>query len=75
MVCVCVSLCAPGRAMGISRRSSKALCFLIDTTESMKDDIAAVKSAASTIIDSEVGTENEPSVYMLVAFNDPGRSR
>lgn len=60
--------------MGLSRRSSKALCFLIDTTDSMKDDIAEVNSAASAVIDSAVGTENEPSVYMLVAFNDPGRS-
>lgn len=60
--------------MGISRKSSKALCFLIDTTESMRDDIAEVKSATNSIIDSEVGTENEPSVYILVPFNDPGRS-
>lgn len=60
--------------MGISRRSSKALCFLIDTTESMRDDITAVKSTTSSIIDSEVGTENEPSVYILVPFNDPGKS-
>lgn len=61
--------------MGISRRSSKALCFLIDTTESMQDDITEMKRATSSIIDSEVGTENEPSVYILVPFNDPGRSR
>lgn len=61
--------------LGISRRSSKALCFLVDTTESMRDDIAEVKSAAGSIIDGEVGTEDEPSVYILVPFNDPGRSR
>lgn len=59
--------------MGISKRSSKALGFLIDTTNSMSDDIAAVRNAATFIIDSEVGTENEPSVYILVPFNDPGR--
>lgn len=76
-VCFCLTSFTPphpGRAMGLSRRSSKALGFVIDTTESMNDDIAEVNSAASAIIDSEVGTENEPSVYMLVAFNDPGRS-
>lgn len=38
----------------------------------MSDDIEAVRNAASAIVDSEVGTENEPSVYILVPFNDPG---
>ncbi|XP_070700001.1 von Willebrand factor A domain-containing protein 7-like [Pempheris klunzingeri] len=58
--------------MGISKGSSKALCFVIDTTKSMSDDIAAVKDVTSSIINSEVGTENEPAVYILVPFNDPG---
>ncbi|XP_051794025.1 von Willebrand factor A domain-containing protein 7-like [Acanthochromis polyacanthus] len=57
--------------VGISRGSSKALCFVVDTTSSMQDDIEAVRSVTSSIIDSEVGTENEPSVYILVPFNDP----
>lgn len=57
--------------MGISKGSSEALCFVIDTTESMGDDIEAVKNVTSFIIDSRVGTENEPSVYILVPFNDP----
>ncbi|XP_008292454.1 von Willebrand factor A domain-containing protein 7-like, partial [Stegastes partitus] len=57
--------------VGISRGSSKALCFVIDTTSSMREDIEAVKSVTSSIINSEVGTENEPSVYILVPFNDP----
>ncbi|CAN9493256.1 unnamed protein product [Ophioblennius macclurei] len=57
--------------MGISRGSSKALCFVIDTTSSMAEDIAAVQGVTAAIIDSEVGTENEPSVYILVPFNDP----
>lgn len=58
--------------LGISRRSSRALGFLIDTTKSMSDDIEAVRNATNAIVDSEVGTENEPSVYILVPFNDPG---
>ncbi|KAM4546120.1 von Willebrand factor A domain-containing protein 7-like isoform 1-T1 [Odontesthes bonariensis] len=58
--------------VGISKGSSKALCFVIDTTKSMSDDIKAVKSVTSTIIDNDVGTENEPSVYILVPVNDPG---
>lgn len=58
--------------MGISKRSSKALVLLIDTTKSMSDVIAAVLNAATFIINSAVGTENEPSVYILIPFNDPG---
>ncbi|KAE8287386.1 von Willebrand factor A domain-containing protein 7 Protein G7c Precursor [Larimichthys crocea] len=57
--------------LGISRGSNKALCFVIDTTGSMSDDIAAVKTVTSSIINSRVGTEDEPSVYILVPFNDP----
>ncbi|XP_036067156.1 von Willebrand factor A domain-containing protein 7-like [Oryzias melastigma] len=37
----------------------------------MGDDIAAVRTVTSTIIDSKVGTEDEPSLYILVPFNDP----
>ena len=55
--------------MGIS---GKALCFAIDTTGSMSDDIAAVRTITSSIINSKVGTEDEPSLYILVPFNDPG---
>lgn len=58
--------------LGISKGSSKALCFVIDTTKSMSDDIEAVRAVTSSIIDNEVGTENEPSAYILVPFNDPG---
>ncbi|KAM8741550.1 von Willebrand factor A domain-containing protein 7-like [Acanthopagrus schlegelii] len=57
--------------IGISKRSSKALCFVIDTTQSMSEDIDAVKSVTSSIINSEVGTEDEPAAYILVPFNDP----
>ncbi|XP_060942358.1 von Willebrand factor A domain-containing protein 7-like [Limanda limanda] len=55
--------------MGINK--GKALCFVIDTTGSMGDDIAAVKEVTSSIINSRVGTEDEPSAYILVPFNDP----
>uniref|UniRef100_A0A3B3DEG2 von Willebrand factor A domain containing 11 n=3 Tax=Oryzias melastigma TaxID=30732 RepID=A0A3B3DEG2_ORYME len=57
--------------MGLSKGSSKALCFVVDTTGSMGDDIAAVQTVTSNIIDSKVGTEDEPSLYILVPFNDP----
>ena len=60
------------RMVGISKGSSKALCFVIDTTKSMRDDINTVKAVTSTIINSNVETE-EPSAYILVPFSDPGR--
>ncbi|XP_074468125.1 von Willebrand factor A domain-containing protein 7-like [Sebastes fasciatus] len=59
------------KMMGISKGSSKALCFVIDTTQSMSDDIAAVRTVTASIINSDVGTKDEPAVYILVPFNDP----
>ncbi|KAM4547258.1 von Willebrand factor A domain-containing protein 7-like [Fundulus diaphanus] len=55
--------------MGLSK--GKPLCFCVDTTGSMVDDIEAVKTVTSSIIDRKLGTEDEPSVYILVPFNDP----
>lgn len=57
--------------MGLFKGSSKALCFVIDTTKSMNDEIEEVKTATTSIINSEVGTENAPAAYILVPFNDP----
>ncbi|XP_029949229.1 von Willebrand factor A domain-containing protein 7-like [Salarias fasciatus] len=58
------------RLMGLSQ--SSPLCFVIDTTSSMSDDIAAVREATLRIIDSRTGTLAEPSLYILVPFNDTG---
>ncbi|XP_029949225.1 von Willebrand factor A domain-containing protein 7-like [Salarias fasciatus] len=58
------------RFMGLSQ--SSALCFVIDTTGSMRDDIAAVREVSFHIIDSRKGTPEEPSLYILVPFHDPG---
>ncbi|XP_077401952.1 von Willebrand factor A domain-containing protein 7-like [Vanacampus margaritifer] len=58
--------------LGITRGSGNALCFVIDTSQSMSDDIAAVQSATSSFINTQVGTDNEPLFYILVPFNDPG---
>ncbi|XP_018547038.1 von Willebrand factor A domain-containing protein 7 isoform X2 [Lates calcarifer] len=57
--------------MGITRGASRPLCFVIDTTGGMGDEIAAVRTVTASIINSKVGTEDEPSVYILVPFNDP----
>ncbi|TRY84713.1 hypothetical protein DNTS_001220 [Danionella cerebrum] len=57
------------RLMGIAR--SAVLAFVIDTTGSMADDIAEAKRVAFNIIDTKKGTQDEPSEYILVPFNDP----
>ncbi|KAF1395599.1 hypothetical protein PFLUV_G00013220 [Perca fluviatilis] len=57
------------RMMGIAR--SSVVCFVIDTTGSMSDDIAEARAIVNEIIDSKKGTQDEPSEYILVPFNDP----
>uniref|UniRef100_A0A8C2KG00 von Willebrand factor A domain-containing protein 7-like n=1 Tax=Cyprinus carpio TaxID=7962 RepID=A0A8C2KG00_CYPCA len=57
------------RLMGIAR--SAVLAFVIDTTGSMSDDIAEAQRVAFNIIDTKKGTQDEPSEYILVPFNDP----
>ncbi|KAK7929114.1 hypothetical protein WMY93_005509 [Mugilogobius chulae] len=57
------------RMLGIAR--SSVVCFVIDTTGSMKDDIDEARSVVYEIIDSKKGTQDEPSEYILVPFNDP----
>ncbi|KAL7887779.1 hypothetical protein AOLI_G00055000 [Acnodon oligacanthus] len=56
--------------MGIFQ-SSSVLCFVVDTSASMTEEIAEVKRITSFIIDSRRGTVDEPSAYVLVLFNDP----
>ncbi|KAG7516488.1 hypothetical protein JOB18_032814 [Solea senegalensis] len=55
--------------MGIKK--GKPLCFVIDTTGSMRNDISTVRSITAAIIDSKAGTDDKPSDYVLVPFNDP----
>ena len=57
--------------IGIARAS--VVCFVIDTTSSMHDDIQEVKRVVNQIIDSTKGTQDEPSEYILVPFNDPSK--
>jgi len=47
------------------------LAFCIDTTAGMGDIIEAVKTAAIAIVDARLGTDEEPSQYVLALFNDP----
>lgn len=48
------------------------LAMAVDTTGSMGSVIAGVKGVATGIVDSRIGTDEEPSKYILVPFNDPG---
>ncbi|XP_063075245.1 von Willebrand factor A domain-containing protein 7-like [Engraulis encrasicolus] len=58
------------RLMGMTVPSS-VLCFVIDTTGSMSDDIAEVRRVTANIVNSRRGTLDEPPEYILVPFNDP----
>ncbi|XP_072318601.1 von Willebrand factor A domain-containing protein 7-like [Eucyclogobius newberryi] len=57
------------RMLGIAR--SSVVCFVIDTTGSMSDDIDEARKVVYEIIDEKKGTQDEPSEYILVPFNDP----
>ena len=59
------------RFLGLDYGAS--LSFAIDTTESMRDDIAEVRKAVNSIIDSRRTGESAPSEYILAEFNDPGK--
>jgi von Willebrand factor A domain-containing protein 7 len=47
------------------------LAMSIDTTGSMGSIIAQVRSQAIQIVDSRIGTDQEPLKYVLAPFNDP----
>ncbi|XP_026795878.3 von Willebrand factor A domain-containing protein 7-like [Pangasianodon hypophthalmus] len=57
------------RMLGLSQTS--VLCFVIDTTSSMSEDIDEVRRVTSSIVDSKTGTAAQSSEYILVPFNDP----
>ncbi|MCL2310094.1 MAG: hypothetical protein FWC42_07445 [Proteobacteria bacterium] len=48
-----------------------SLGFAIDTTGSMANDIAGVKNSVYNIIMNRLGTDEEPSEYVLSIINDP----
>ena len=55
-------------------RAGNSLVFVIDTTGSMGKDIAAVMNKTKEIVQETQGTPNAPYNYILVTFNDPGKS-
>lgn len=48
------------------------LAMAIDVTGSMGSVISQVKSVATGLVDRRLGTDEEPSKYVLVPFSDPG---
>lgn len=59
--------------MGIFSRSSKALCFVVDMKRTVGEEMEAVKTLTSSVIDGKVKTLEEPSAYVLVSLGDPSR--
>lgn len=47
------------------------LAFAIDTTGSMGSAIAGVRAASINIVNTRLGTDQEPSKYVLTPFSDP----
>lgn len=47
------------------------LAIAIDTTGSMGKEIAGVRDQSIQIVDARLGTDDEPSLYVLAPFNDP----
>ena len=50
------------------------LAFVIDVSGSMRDEILAVQEEAIEIIRETNGTYDAPYNYVVVPFNDPGKS-
>ena len=74
---------APEQVKALFGAGSGTLTFVIDTTgngagstigttEGMGAIIDAVKEQATQIVNARLGTDEEPSKYVLVPFNDPG---
>ncbi|KAM7399629.1 hypothetical protein PAMP_018882 [Pampus punctatissimus] len=49
-----------------------ALVFVIDTTGSMFEEITAARLRAFSIIQSRANGPDQPSIFLLVPFHDPG---
>ena len=56
----------------IKQRQQVSLSFAVDYSGSMSGEIKAVKEEIIQLVTSTIGSENEPSDYVLSLFNDPG---
>lgn len=55
----------------IKQRQQVSLSFAVDYSGSMSGEIKAVKEEIIQLVTSTIGSENEPSDYVLSLFNDP----
>ncbi|KAK4163298.1 hypothetical protein QBC43DRAFT_345232 [Cladorrhinum sp. PSN259] len=60
------------RALRLLFGVGPTLAFAIDTTGSMSSVISATRSIAISIAESRIGTAEEPGLYIVSPFNDPG---
>ncbi|XP_072533312.1 von Willebrand factor A domain-containing protein 7-like [Salminus brasiliensis] len=58
------------RLMGFTQTA--VLCFVVDTTGSMSNEIAEISRVTSFIINSRKRSAKQHLEYILVPFNDPG---
>jgi len=59
--------------LGLATNGSTTLCFVIDTTASMLEEIEAVRQITINITQqATMGAQQRPSDYLLSPFNDPG---
>ncbi|XP_033725345.1 uncharacterized protein LOC117315307 [Pecten maximus] len=52
-------------------RHRHSMGFVVDVSESMADDIRALKETLISKLSSVIGTDNEPDHYVLSTFSDP----
>jgi len=59
--------------LGLAQNGSTTLCFVVDTTGSMAEEIEAVRQITINITEqATTGLQQRPSDYLLSPFNDPG---
>ena len=52
-----------------------SLCFVVDTTGSMSNEIAGVRATTIGITQDRQMGKDKPSDYILSPFNDPGQRK
>ena len=50
------------------------LCFVVDTTGSMSQEIVAVRETTIRLTQQSSQSDMKPSDYLLAPFNDPGEN-
>ncbi|XP_021358677.1 uncharacterized protein LOC110453829 [Mizuhopecten yessoensis] len=56
----------------LKKKQTVSMGFVVDVTGSMANDIRSVKNSMIGKVSAVIGTDNEPTKYVLSTFNDPG---